>query len=112
MIGEEGAETPEVPTSEDYSPRRLLVFQSGLTGAIGPILITTLLAFMMGGLVVALTGKNPFKVYHAIWNGTGLNWFFHVGNYSVTHAVQRRTRSGSPGTPPRSPRRTCSRRCS
>ena len=29
MIGEEGAETPEVPTSEDYSPRRLLVFQSG-----------------------------------------------------------------------------------
>src|SRR6478736_5951415 len=65
MIGEEGAETPEVPTSEDYSPRRLL-------------------AFMMGGLVVALTGKNPFKVYHAIWNGTGLNWFFHVGNYSIT----------------------------
>ena len=39
---------------------------------------------MMGGLVVALTGKNPFKVYHAIWNGTGLNWFFHVGNYSIT----------------------------
>jgi len=47
LIGEEGAETPAVPTSEDYSPRRLLVFQSGLTGAIGPIL-TTLLAFIMG----------------------------------------------------------------
>ena len=83
LIGEEGAETPAVPTSEDYSPRRLLVFQSGLTGAIGPIL-TTLLAFIMGGLVVALTGKNPFKVYHAIWNGSGLNWFFHVGDYSIT----------------------------
>src|SRR6476646_3741060 len=83
MIGEEGAETPEVPTSEDYSPRRLLVFQSGLTGAIGPIL-TTILAFVMGGLVVALTGKNPFKVYHAIWDGTGLSWFFHIGSYSIT----------------------------
>ena len=23
----------------------------------------------MGGLVVALTGKNPFKVYHAVFNG-------------------------------------------
>ena len=54
----------------------------GLSGIIAP-LITTLLAFLMGGLVVALTGKNPIKVYHAIFNGTGLNWFFHVGNYSA-----------------------------
>ncbi|HXK15699.1 MAG TPA: ABC transporter permease [Gaiellaceae bacterium] len=54
----------------------------GLSGIIAP-LITTLLAFLMGGLVVALTGKNPLKVYHAIFNGTGLNWFFHVGNYSA-----------------------------
>jgi len=37
----------------------------------------------VGGLVVALTGKNPIKVYHAVWNGTGLNWFFHVGSYSA-----------------------------
>jgi simple sugar transport system permease protein len=37
----------------------------------------------MGGLVVALTGKNPIKVYHAVWNGTGINWFFHVGNHSA-----------------------------
>ncbi len=37
----------------------------------------------MGGLVVVLTGKDPFKVYHAVFNGTGLNWFFHVGNYSA-----------------------------
>ena len=37
----------------------------------------------MGGLVVVTTGKNPFKVYHAVFNGTGLNWFFHVGNHSA-----------------------------
>ena len=35
----------------------------------------------MGGLVVAFTGKNPIKVYHAVFNGTGINWFFHVGNH-------------------------------
>jgi general nucleoside transport system permease protein len=54
----------------------------GLSGVIAP-LITTIIAFLMGGLVVALTGKNPLKVYHAIFNGTGLNWFFHVGNHSA-----------------------------
>jgi simple sugar transport system permease protein len=54
----------------------------GLSGIVAPLL-TTLIAFLMGGLVVGLTGKDPIKVYHAIWNGTGLNWFFHVGNYSA-----------------------------
>jgi len=54
----------------------------GFTGIIAPVL-TTILAFLVGGLVVALTGKNPIKVYHAVWNGTGLNWFFHVGSYSA-----------------------------
>ena len=73
--------------------------------------ITTLIAFLMGGLVVALTGKNPFKVYHAVFNGTGLNWFFHVGNYSARIPFSTRT-CGSRWTPRRSPRRTCSRRSS
>jgi simple sugar transport system permease protein len=54
----------------------------GVSGVIAPLL-TTLIAFLMGGLVVGLTGKNPIKVYHAILNGTGLNWFFHVGNHSA-----------------------------
>jgi ABC-type branched-subunit amino acid transport system ATPase component len=29
-----------------------------------------------GGLVVAVTGANPFSTYEAIFNGTGLNWLF------------------------------------
>ena len=55
-----------VPTPQSHFASRF----GGLKGAIAP-LITTLIAFMMGGLVVILTGKNPIKVYHAIWNGTG-----------------------------------------
>src|SRR5918912_4291263 len=39
----------------------------------------------MGGLVVLLTGKNPLSVYKAIFNGTGLNWFFHFGSYHIAH---------------------------
>jgi general nucleoside transport system permease protein len=34
-----------------------------------------LLAFLIGGIVVALTGNNPLTAYKAIFDGTGLNWF-------------------------------------
>jgi simple sugar transport system permease protein len=71
------------PAIEEYSPRRFLAFQSQLTGVLAPLL-TVVIAFFMGGLVVLFTGKNPIDVYHAIWNGTGLNWFFHVGSYEIT----------------------------
>jgi ABC-type uncharacterized transport system permease subunit len=44
-------------------------------GIITPLL-TALIAFFIGGLVVALTGSNPFTTYKAIFDGSGLNWFF------------------------------------
>ena len=37
-------------------------------------LITALLAFLVGGLVVAATGANPIDTYRAIFEGSGLNW--------------------------------------
>jgi simple sugar transport system permease protein len=39
-------------------------------------LAATVLAFFVGGLVVLATGANPFSAYKAIFNGTGLIWFF------------------------------------
>jgi general nucleoside transport system permease protein len=36
--------------------------------------VTALLAFLVGGLVVAATGANPIDTYRAIFDGTGLNW--------------------------------------
>jgi general nucleoside transport system permease protein len=45
-------------------------------GIITPVL-TAAFAFFVGGLVVLFTtGKNPIDTYRAIFNGTGLNWFF------------------------------------
>ena len=35
---------------------------------------TTLLAFLIGGLAVIAAGRNPLTAYHAIFNGTGLNY--------------------------------------
>jgi simple sugar transport system permease protein len=37
----------------------------------------------MGGIVVAATGHNPGSVYKAVFEGAGLNWFFHFGNYHI-----------------------------
>ncbi len=42
-------------------------------GIITPLL-TALIAFLIGGLVVAVTGSNPFTTYKAIFEGSGLNW--------------------------------------
>ena len=37
---------------------------------------TTVLAFLIGGLVVLLTGHDPLAAYRAIWNGTGITYLF------------------------------------
>jgi ABC-type uncharacterized transport system permease subunit len=50
-------------------------FSSRVGGILVP-LAATLLAFLIGGLVVAVTGHNPISAYKAIFEGTGLNWFF------------------------------------
>ena len=44
-------------------------------GVIVPFL-TTLLAFLIGGLVMLVTGQDPIATYEAIWKGTGLQWIF------------------------------------
>jgi general nucleoside transport system permease protein len=50
-------------------------FSTRIGGFLVP-LAAAALAFLIGGLVVAITGNNPFSAYKAIFDGTGLNWFF------------------------------------
>jgi general nucleoside transport system permease protein len=50
-------------------------FSSRIGGILVPI-AAAVLAFLIGGLVVAITGHNPITAYKAIFAGTGLNWFF------------------------------------
>jgi simple sugar transport system permease protein len=70
------------PEGGEPSPQRHLAVLHGLRAVVAPI-VTTILAFGVGGLVVLLTGHNPIRVYRAIWAGTGFNWFFHFGSYSI-----------------------------
>jgi ABC-type uncharacterized transport system permease subunit len=53
---------------------RLAAYVQG-GGVFVPVL-TALLAFLIGGLVILVTGHNPLSTYKAIFNGTGLNWLF------------------------------------
>ncbi len=50
-------------------------FATRAGGIITPV-AATVLAFLIGGLVVLTAGKNPLSAYTAIFEGTGLNWFF------------------------------------
>jgi simple sugar transport system permease protein len=45
-------------------------------GGVTVPLLTALIAFLIAGLVVLVTGHNPLTTYKAIFNGTGLNWLF------------------------------------
>jgi simple sugar transport system permease protein len=65
---------PESPPAEGTVTvaSRLGGFMRG--GGIAVPIVTALLAFVAGGLVVLATGKNPLSTYKAIFDGTGLNW--------------------------------------
>ena len=85
----EGAPPPEgggkienPRTGGDYAPsvaaRMALAQRAG--GIVVPLL-TVILAFLIGGIVVfATTGSNPLSTYKAIFEGAGLNWFIEVGS--------------------------------
>jgi len=69
------------PQGDDYTrsvASRLALWQRA--GGLVVPLLTTVLAFLVGGLVVLVTtGKNPITTYRAIFDGSGLNWFLEIG---------------------------------
>jgi simple sugar transport system permease protein len=69
------AEAEESSGAAARSPAALTAFRRGASGVLVPI-ITTVIAFIAGGLVVLATGHNPLSTYQSIFNGTGLNWLF------------------------------------
>ncbi len=50
-------------------------------------IVTAVLAFLIGGAVVAATGHNPLVAYRDIFNGAGLNWFFHPTTDTATNTA-------------------------
>jgi ABC-type uncharacterized transport system permease subunit len=71
-------ETPIPP--EEAAETGTLAARIALRQRSGGILVpvfTALVAFLIGGVVVAATGHNPLLAYRDIFNGAGLNWIFH-----------------------------------
>jgi ABC-type uncharacterized transport system permease subunit len=72
--------TPADPSGLGPEVRQSLLGRYDLAqkagGLLAPVL-TAVLAFFVGGLVVfATTGDNPLTTYRAIFDGAGFNWFF------------------------------------
>jgi general nucleoside transport system permease protein len=61
-------------------------------GIIVPIL-TVVIAFLIGGIVVAATGHNPLTAYHDILDGAGLNWFGHPTTNTIDTAPYNLTQT-------------------
>jgi general nucleoside transport system permease protein len=68
LAGESATEVAVTPAA------RMAAYIRG-GGVVVPVL-TALLAFLLGGVAVLLVGKDPISTYQAIWEGTGLQWFF------------------------------------
>ena len=78
--------SPLEPAPDPEQPQglaaRLALAQKA--GGLAVPLLTTILAFFIGGLVVLVTtGKNPLNTYKAIFEGAGFNWFLEVGSYEL-----------------------------
>jgi len=61
-------------------------------GIIVPV-FTVVIAFLIGGAVVAATGHNPLITYHDIFDGAGLNWFGHPTTNTVDTAPYNLTQT-------------------
>jgi general nucleoside transport system permease protein len=67
---------PELETGQaaQTPAARLAAYIRG--GGIVVPLLTAVLAFFIAGLVMLVTGHDPFGTYRAIFEGTGLQWLF------------------------------------
>jgi ABC-type uncharacterized transport system permease subunit len=81
-VHQPGAEPPPVPEAEGGTAAAKLARWQRAGGIVTPV-VTAVLAFLAGGLVVLATGSNPIDVYRGIWTGTGLEWFYSVGSHEV-----------------------------
>ena len=78
---------PSDPDAPSGLAARLHLYQRA-GGVITPVL-TTIVAFLIGGLVVLLiAGKNPLNTYKEIFVGTGLNWLWPWNTASSVGVTQ------------------------
>jgi len=78
-------EAPPEPGAATSTVAARIALRQRSGGVIVPVL-TALIAFLIGGLIVLATGHNPLLAYRDIFNGAGLNWIFHPTTSTVSTA--------------------------
>ena len=68
-------ETPEEAAQSGTLAASIAIRQRA--GGVAVPVLTALVAFLLGGVIVLATGHNPLLAYRDIFNGAGLNWIFH-----------------------------------
>jgi general nucleoside transport system permease protein len=84
--GAPGAPIPPEQAAESGTLAAAISLRQRSGGIVVPVL-TALVAFLIGGAIVAATGHNPLTTYRDIFNGAGLNWFFHPTTDTSTTAA-------------------------
>jgi general nucleoside transport system permease protein len=77
-----GKEPEEIAQAPPATVASRLALSQRTGGIIVPVL-TAVLAFLIGGLLVLATGHNPFQAYWDIVKGAGLNWLAHPTHTDV-----------------------------
>jgi len=94
-VSEPDANSPPV-SPEQAAATGTLASRISLRQRSGGIIVpvfTVVLAFLIGGAVVAATGHNPFVTYHDIFDGAGLNWFGHPTTNTIDTAPYNLTQT-------------------
>jgi len=86
LAPQHGPQPEEIAKEPPGTPASRLAGWQRAGGIITP-LITVLVAFLIGGIVIAATGHNPFQAYWDIINGAGLNWLAHPTNTDVANTA-------------------------
>jgi simple sugar transport system permease protein len=76
LAPQHGAEPQDIAEAPPATVAARLALSQRAGGIITPI-ITAIVAFLIGGLIILATGHNPYVAYWDILNGAGLNWFAH-----------------------------------
>jgi ABC-type uncharacterized transport system permease subunit len=77
-----GKEPEEIAQAPPATVASRLALSQRAGGILVPVL-TAVLAFLIGGLLVLATGHNPFQAYWDIVKGAGLNWLAHPTHTDV-----------------------------
>jgi ABC-type uncharacterized transport system permease subunit len=86
LAPQNGPEPEDVAGAPPATVASRMAFSQRAGGIITPV-ITALVAFMIGGLIIAATGHNPVQAYWDILKGAGLNWFAHPWKTDIANTA-------------------------